>query len=412
MANALTIKGLENLKPGSARREVPDGLLPGLYFVLQPSGQASWACRYRDDGRSRKLTLGSYPGLDLKAARELAREALRKVAGGGDPAGEKKAARRAPASAHDDIAHVAKTFLDRYAKPNCREASWRETERILNREVIPAWAGRRLSSITRPEVHALLDAIADRGSPVMANRVLAAIRRLFNWATERDLVPVSPCEKVKAPAAETSRDRVLSDDELRLVWQGAEAIGWPFGPIVQLLILTGQRRAEVAGMHWTEVDLANRIWTIPAARCKNNIEHRVPLSTQTIAILESLPRIASSDLVISYTGRSPFDGFGPAKVRLDAAIAMKSGAPVPDWRLHDLRRTFATGCARLGVQLPVVEKLLNHIGGSFRGVAGIYQRFDFASEQRAAVETWARHVQAIVTGETAGNVVEFAKAGV
>jgi hypothetical protein len=154
--------------------------------------------RYRADGRSRKLTLGSYPGLDLKAARELAREALRKVAGGDDPAAEKKAARRAPTSAHGDIAHVAKTFLERYAKPNCREASWRETERIMTREIIPAWSGRRLSSITRPDVHALLDAIADRGSPVMANRVLAAIRRLFNCATERDLIAVSPCENVKA----------------------------------------------------------------------------------------------------------------------------------------------------------------------------------------------------------------------
>jgi integrase len=155
------------------------------------------------------------------------------------------------------------------------------------------------------------------------------------------------------------------------------------------------------------VDLANRIWTIPAARCKNDIEHRVPLSNQMIAILESLPRIAGSDLIISYTGRSPFDGFGPAKVRLDAALAVKSGAPVPDWRLHDLRRTFATGCARLGVQLPVVEKLLNHTGGSFRGVAGVYQRFDFASEQRAAVETWARHVEQLVSGETAANVVSM-----
>ena len=170
MAKAAHYQGARNLKPGPAPPRTPDGLLPGLYFVLQPSGQASWACRYRADGRSRKLTLGSYPGLDLKAARGLAREALRKVAGGDDPAGEKKASRRAPAAAHDDIARVAKTFLDRYAKPNCREASWRETERILNREIIPAWAGRRLSSITRPDVHALLGAITDRGSPVLANR--------------------------------------------------------------------------------------------------------------------------------------------------------------------------------------------------------------------------------------------------
>jgi len=405
MAKALTTKGLENLNPGSARREVPDGLLPGLYFVLQPSGQASWACRYRADGRSRKLTLGSYPGLDLKAARGLARDALRKVAAGDDPAADKKAARRAPAAAHDDIARVAKTFLDRYAKPNCREASWREAERILNREILPVWGGRRLSSIARQDVHALLDAIADRGSPVMANRTLAALRRMCSWAVEREIILISPCEKVKAPAAEISRDRVLTDDELRLIWGGAEAIGWPFGPIVRMLILTGQRRSEAAGMRWREIDLASRTWTIPKERCKNGVEHVVPFSSAAIEILESAPRIAG-DLVFTFNGHTVPDGFDPAKKRLDTWIAGRMGAALPAWRLHDLRRTFASGSARLGVQLPVVEKLLNHTSGTFRGVAGVYQRHDFASEQRAAVETWARHVQAIVSGEAA-NIIQL-----
>lgn len=277
----------------------------------------------------------------------------------------------------------------------------------MNREIIPAWRGRRLSEISRPDVHDLLDRLVDRGSPVQANRTLAALRRLCNWAIERDLIAVSPCDRVKAPAPETSRDRVLTDDELRLVWQGAEVLGWPFAPIVKLLILTGQRRSEVAGMRWNEIDSTAKNWTIPAARCKNGIEHVVPLASPAIAILESLPRIAGSDLVISFTGRSPFDGFGPAKVRLDAAIAVKNGAPLPDWRLHDLRRSFATGCARLGVQLPVVEKFLNHIGGSFRGIVGVYQRHDFAHEQRAAIDAWARHVESLVNGAPAANVVDI-----
>lgn len=406
MGKALTIKALESMKPAAVRREIPDGLLPGLYFVKQPTGKGSWACRYRAGGKSRKLTLGTYPAIDLRAARELAREALRKVAGGEDPAGEKKAARLARSASNGDLAHVAKTFLERYAKPNCREASWRETERILNREIIPAWGGRSLSSIARADVHALLDSIADRGSPVMANRVLAAVRRFFNWCVERDLIAASPCEKVKAPAPETSRDRVLSDDELRLVRQGAEAIGWPFGRIVLMLILTGQRRSEAAGMRWQEIDLASWTWTIPKERCKNGVEHVVPLSSAAIDILESVPRI-DGELVFSYNGRTVPDGFDPAKKRLDTWIAGRVGNAIPAWRLHDLRRTFASGCARLGVQLPVVEKLLNHTSGSFRGVAGVYQRHDFAAEQRAAVETWARHVESLMSGAPSGNVVKL-----
>jgi integrase len=196
----------------------------------------------------------------------------------------------------------------------------------------------------------------------------------------------------------------LTDDELQAVWQGAEAIGWPFGAIVRMLILTGQRRGEVAGMRWQELDFDAKTWTLPKERCKNGVEHVVPLSSAAIEILGSLPRIAG-ELVFSFNGRAVPDGFDRAKKRIDAYIAGRNGKPIPAWRLHDLRRTFASGCARLGVQLPVVEKLLNHTSGSFRGVAGVYQRHDFAGEQRAAVETWARHVEALVSGGAAGNVV-------
>lgn len=244
----------------------------------------------------------------------------------------------------------------------------------------------------------------------MANRTLAALRRMCTWAVERDLIPVSPCEKVKAPAAETSRDRVLSDDELRLVWGGAEAIGWPFGPIVRMLILTGQRRSEAAGMRWQEIDLAAKTWTLAKERVKNNIQHVVPLSSTAIAILKSVPRIGD-ELVFTFNGHTVPDGFDPAKKRLDTWISGRAGNAIPAWRLHDLRRTFASGCARLGVQLPVVEKLLNHTGGSFRGVAGVYQRHDFANEQRAAVETWARHVEALASDGAARNVFELKARG-
>jgi integrase len=411
MAKALTVKGLENLRPSEVRREVPDGLIRGLFFVLQPTGKASWAVRYRSAGQTRKLTLGTYPAINLKAARELASHALVKVAGGDDPAAEKQAAKkseRAPVG-RDLVEKVVETFIERYAKANTR--SWAETERMLKKEIVGAWKGRHLSEISRADVHELLDGIVDRGAPIAANRILAAFRRMCAWAVERDIVKASPCDGVKSPSVARSRDRVLTDEELRAVWQAAESIGWPFGPLVKLLILSGQRRDEVAEMRWSEVDFDAKTWTLPRTRAKNDVEHAVPLSDAAIEILKTLPRVASkSGYVFTTNGTAPVSGFARAKERLDAALAGVSPGMAP-WVIHDLRRTLASGCARLGINLPVIEKVLNHVSGSFRGIVGVYQRHSFADEKRVALETWGRFVEQIVTGAAAGNVVSLRERG-
>jgi len=411
MAKALTVRTLETMKPGATRREIADGYIAGLFFILQPSGRASWAVRYRVARQTRKLTLGPYPAIDLKSARELARIALVKVAGGEDPAAEKKArnAARLPAD-RDLIEKVVPNFIERYAKACTREASWRETERILNREVVGIWKGRHLSEIKRADVHELLDGIVDRGAAIMANRTLAALRRMCAWAVERGIIDASPCDSVKAPAAERSRDRVLTDDELRAVWKACDLDGWPFGPLFQLLILTGQRLGEVAGMRWSEVDLEARLWRLPKERTKNGIEHLVPLPDAATGILASLPRIKSKDgFVFTTSGLVPVAGFDRAKNRVDAyigeALAADGREPPAHWTLHDCRRTVASGLARLGVGLPTIEKVLNHQSGSFRGVVGVYQRHDFAAEKCTALQAWARHVQVIISGEPARNVV-------
>jgi integrase len=263
---------------------------------LQPSGKVSWALRYRVGGQSRKLTLGPYPDVDLRTARELARKALAKIAAGNDPAADKqatKAAGRTPDD-RDLVEKVAVEFVARYAKPS--QKAWRETERLLNKEVVASWRGRRLSQVTRPDVHALLDAICDRGSPITANRTFAALRRMSSWAVERGLIDASPCEKIKPPGTERKRDRVLSDGELRTVWQAADAIGWPFGPAVKMLILTGQRRDEVGSMRWSELNLDKAEWVIPAERAKNAQAHSVPLSPQAVAVLQSLPLSISAEI--------------------------------------------------------------------------------------------------------------------
>ena len=391
MAKALTVKAIENIKAGATRQEVPDGLVAGLYLVVQPSGARSWAVRYRHQTTTRKLTLGPFPAIDLKAARDLASKALVAAAGGADPAANKRASRQAVG---DTVEAVVERFIERYAKANAPR-SWAETKRILDREVVAKWKGRRLSEVARREVHDLLDGIVDRGSPIAANRTLAALRRLCAWAVERDIISASPCQGVKPPAAERSRDRVLGDDELAAVWRASDAVGWPFAPLFRLLILTGQRRDEVSGMRWSEIDIAARTWTMPRDRTKNGVEHVVYLSSQAIAILEALPRVEGSvGYVFTTSGVAAVSGFSKAKGRIDQALAA-AGTPLRPWTIHDLRRSFASGCAGLGVALPVIERALNHVSGSFAGIVGVYQRHGFAAERRVAMDTWGRHIAQI-----------------
>jgi hypothetical protein len=273
MAKNLTQIAIDNLKPGSVRREVPDGKEAGLYLVIQPSGSMSWALRYRFEGKPRKFTIGPYPAIGLAKARAETSKAKSTIADGVDPAAQKTAAKRAEKASQEDesglVEKAVETFIARYAKPKQKEATAYETERVLTKEIVGRWRGRHLSKITKADVHDLLDSIVDRGSPIQANRTLAALRRMCGWAVERGLLAASPCAGIKAPAAEKSRDRVLTDDELKAVWQASEAIGWPFGPLVRLLILTGQRRSEIAEMRWQEIDFDKRIWMLPRERSKN-----------------------------------------------------------------------------------------------------------------------------------------------
>jgi integrase len=397
----LTIRSVEAMKPRPARQEIPDSFLPGLYFIIQPTGAKSWAARYRHHGAPRKLTLGGYPALGLKDARELAAKALRTVAEGRDPGREKILARAAKA---DSVDRIVEDFLERHVRRSNRPRTAEETERLLRQHVLPRWRGRMVHEITRRDVLDILDRVVDGGAPIAANRVLAAVRKFFNWCIARDIIAASPCAGVKPPTAERARDRVLSGDELRLVWQAADKLGGTFGPLVKLLALTGQRRDEVARMRWEEIDIENRLWTLPAERTKNNQPHEVPLSKAALAILERVPRTKESPFVFTTNGgASPASGYSKNKRRLDALLP----AGMPSWRLHDLRRTCASGMARLGVNLPVIEKVLNHASGSFAGIVGVYQRHSFADEKRAALEAWGRYIDALVSGKPASKVVRL-----
>lgn len=246
MARALTTRSIESFKPGPTRREAPDGHVGGLYLIVQPgSGAKSWAVRYRIGARrSRKLTLGSYPAIDLKTAREMASAALRAVAEGRDPSLEKKQERRA-----DSIEELAANFVAHHRK-HVRARHAKATEWLINAYALPRWKGRLAKSISRADV---LDVLDRAGPRVVANRILAAVGAMFSWAVSRDKLAVSPCLGIKKPVKEQSRERVLDDGELVKVWLAADRIGGPAGALVKALILTGQRRGECAATEWREL---------------------------------------------------------------------------------------------------------------------------------------------------------------
>jgi integrase len=344
------------------------------------------------------MTLGTYPALGLAEARASWREARQDAQVGRDPAKARK--RDKPAQ---DFETVAREWHQRDQAGN---KSKDEVMRVLERELIPAWGHRAVADLGRRDILDLVDAIADRGAPTMARRVQAYIHRFFTWAVGRGIIDSNPATALPKPGNESKRDRVLIKkgetvpdpyEELRAVWLAAEELRWPFGPAVQLLILTGARRQQISALRWSEIN--GDTIELEGERTKNGEPHSIPLSAPAQAILKTLPRIGSSDLVFTTNGETPISGWSRAKAELDAL------AKIAPWRLHDLRRTVATGLQRLGVTLPATEAVLGHTSGSRAGLVGIYQRHDYASEKHAALESWGAHVMALVEGREPGKVV-------
>ena len=311
MAKKLTALKIEQLRPRAIRTEYPDGGCAGLYYVVQPSGNRSWAVRYRRkaDGKPRKITLDA--SLPLAAARAKGAEYMERVAKGEDPAAalqiEKQAARAKAEPGDETFGNVVRKFIFRDQKPSNR--TWIEVARMLGLKpdanddklliaikggLADRWGRRKFAEIQKRDIVAELDKIVDRGGRgITANRTLAAIRRLCNWAVERDIILVSPCATIKPQVEEAKRDRLLGENEIRWLWSACDKIGQPFGPAIKLLLLTGQRRGEVGEMTDREIDHHKRLWTIPKHRAKNNEAHEVPLSDAALAIVNGVKRIKS-----------------------------------------------------------------------------------------------------------------------
>jgi len=423
-SHQLTAIAVDRLKPRSTRYEVADHRVPGLRLVVQPTGAKSWVLRYSIGNRDRRYTIGSYPTLGLDSARKRASVAKAAIAAGRDPGAEKIEARRKAAAGIDRaelVAVVWEEYRDQHLATR-RKATKDAATNTFTKWALPKIGKYRIGEVTKRDILGILDSVMKAGYPAAASRARAVLTAFFNWAIARDIIAASPCLGIKPPAETRSRDRVLSDDELRWLWTACEQDPFPFGRMVQLLILTGARRDEVRRITDKELKRADGLWVLPASRAKNRRAHEVPLSDAALAVIDTAPRVRNrAGYVFCTNGKTPSSGFSRMKRRLDRdmlKIAREEAkargedsqkVKIPEWVLHDLRRTAASGMARLGIALPVIERCLNHVSGSFAGIVGVYQKHSYIEEKKTALDTWARFVMSL-TEPAAENVLPFKQA--
>ena len=370
----LTAKFVENIKPIGKRQEFCDPLVKGFGLRVSAMGAKTFFIRFRYRGKIQRQTIGTYPSFSLADAREKALEILAQA---------EKGTLHQFEEAQLTISEVHENFITLYAKVHNKD--WRVSKSRL-KKFLDQYGDMKLADLQRRDIIAYLDSLMAAGTPTQANRAHAALSKFLNWCVERCYIEHSPCYGVKKPAKENPRERVLNEDELIKVWSVCSKFGYPFCPLLKILMLTAQRRNEVSGMRWSELDLKNKVWTIPAGRAKNGKSHNVPLSQAVIDILESLPRFLHSDYVFTTTGKTPVSGLGKYKQRIDIMTN------VAGWVFHDFRRTAASGMAKLEIPPYVVEKVLNHISGTFSGVLGVYNQYGYDREKREALNAWADYL--------------------
>jgi integrase len=376
-----------SIPPGKPYLIVWDDALPGFGVRVNPTGKV-WVVQYRAGGKSRRETIGRVELIALDAARDAARKKLARVRLGADPHAERAEAR----------ARAAVTFgivVERYlinAKARLKRRSFEELERHLRKHWGPLHP-IPLHKVARDVIASRLEDIAVQNGPVASNRARAAISALFSYALGTGIADSNPVIGTIKAAEEARRDHVISEAELAAIWPACAQSD--HGRIVKLLLLTAQRRDEVADMRWSELDLNRALWTIPRERTKNGLMHEVPLSDLAMRVLSEASHRYGRDLVFG-DGAGGFSGWSKAKARFDESLR-RHGVAVRPWRLHDLRRTAATGMAVLGVQPHVVEAVLNHVSGHKAGVAGIYNRAQYTIEKRDGLDRWARHVETILS---------------
>jgi integrase len=378
----LTKSVIDELAPGSSETVYWDDSVPGFGLKVTPQGRKVFIVLYRTKGgfkRLRKYTIGTYGQTTLAIARIAAQKVLADRNEGKDPAGDKRDHRKKVVT--DTVEDVVKEYRSRHV--DALRSSY-EINRIIDTELLSRWRTKSIHEISRREILSALDEIVARGSPAAANYTFTVMRAMFNWAIGRGILEKSPCTGLSKPTPVKSRNRILSDDELREIIFAARRTTRPYGAIVELLALLGQRRTEVAEMTWQEVNIEKKLWTIPEERAKNSRAHFVHLAPRALELILAQPK--TDGLVFPTSSGKPFMEFSNMKLRLDK----ESG--VSDWVLHDLRRTVVSGMASLGIAPHVADKVLNHQSGTISGVAAVYQRHEFLTERHAAMNLWGEHI--------------------
>lgn len=421
--------------PGAKDRLAFDTECKGLGIRATASGSRMFILQWTDQATGRKVRepIGAWGSITVDQARHASRVRLGRVAQGLNPKTERervkaedKLRREAEARAQQEARFTLQALIDDWSRLHLssrRERYATEAIRALSvafEEYLPAPA----AALTRSQVLEVLDALATAGKAPIAARTMAYGRACYGWAVKRGRLVTNPFQGLPAVAGGApARDRVLSDAEVGAIWRAAEGLGFPFRQVFRLLLLTAQRREEVAGMAWSELSQDLSVWTLPKERSKNGRAHIVHLSAAAVAELSSVRRIGERDLVFTVTGKTPPSGFSKAKLALAEAMAKeaigpalpareedKSPAANPDWRFHDFRRTAVTWLAGAGFPPHVADRLLNHVTGAIQGVAAVYQRHDFLAERKAASEAWAAHVLACAEGKPSpGNVVSMTR---
>jgi integrase len=401
--------------PESGQVDYFDAALPSFGIRLSHAGTRSFFVMTRVHGKLARLTIGKAKvmdddlGVSLKDAREKAGEWAELAARGIDPRQLKTDERQGNEErSRNTFKAVGERFMRQHVEPRLALSTQLEYRRTLFGADTAAWANRPVAAITRADIRAVLDTIVERGSPSAANHTLAYLNKFFNWCAEKDLLEISPTDRIKPPGPKNVGERTLSETEIAEVWQAFGAEGGAFCDLFKLLLLTGQRRGEVVGMRRAELsglDGDKPVWDIPRDRTKNSRPHSVPLAPQAVRIINARPEIGEAGYLFTNTGTTPVSGFSKTKERVDGRIARRreeAGLPLmPDWTLHDLRRTMVTMMnERLGIAPHVVEACVNHIsGGAKAGVAGVYNKALYLTERRAAMIAWGEFVHALTTKE-------------
>lgn len=409
----VTADTVNALQPAARDHFLWDDKLPGFGVKVTPAGAKIYILQYRMGGRSAKTkryTIGKDGGLRPAAARKLAEELYGKVKGGEDICDEKRKAEVARDAAEQlKFTPYVEEFCNGVLKAKWPK-SWKPTYDCLRLHACAHWKDKPLPSITANDVRALLRNLNDR--PATKRNLFAALSFLFNQSKRDGIITASPLDGVEPPSPVAERTRVLSNDELRWLLAAIEDEPTPYREVVEDLVLLGQRRGEVAGLPWSELNRERREWHLPAARAKNGCENLIPLTDRAVAKLDKLAGVADDEepkwprkgLVYPSREGTPLSGWSKLKRRLDAKLAKaaeEAGAELKPWKLHDLRRTIATGLQRLGIAHEVVEHLLNHREKSRTGIAKVYQTYGYEAEKRAALERWEAELDRLVTGKGA-----------